>query len=371
MRKKRFKIMIFIFSFIKKITRVNENKVLFATVARKDLTGNFEYIKNYIDDNEELKYVTFLKGKGEKPSFFELTSFYINVCTSKYIILDDYMNYINPLEIKVETKVVQLWHACGAFKTFGWSRQGLPGGPNLNKRNLTHNNYTDCICSAKGLRKIYAEAFGVKLDRTHATGIPRTDIFFDEKYISEKKDEFIKKYPQIVDKKVILFAPTFRGNGARSAYYPIEQIDFKTIYSELKNNYVFLIKMHPFVYFDNSLTKGMEDFYIDISSEREVNDILFSTDILVTDYSSIIFEYSLLNKPVVFHCFDLEQYIEKRGFYYDYEEYIYGRKTKNTSELIKAIKEEYLPKENTFINKFMENCDGKSANRVNKMIFEK
>ena len=87
-------------------------------------------------------------------------------------------------DIKKDIEVIQLWHACGAFKTFGFSRMGKVGGPSSKSRN--HKNYTKAIVSSESIKKNYAEAFGISEDKVVATGVPRTDIFFDEKYKNNK-----------------------------------------------------------------------------------------------------------------------------------------------------------------------------------------
>jgi CDP-ribitol ribitolphosphotransferase len=113
----------------------------------------------------------------------------------------------------------------GAFKTVGYSRSGKTGGPD--SISLTHRGYTGAIVSSESIRKNYAEAFNMDIEKVDALGIPRTDIFFDKKYETNIKKKLYEKYPKLKNKKVILFAPTFRGNGQKSAYYNFDWIDFK------------------------------------------------------------------------------------------------------------------------------------------------
>ena len=170
-----------------------------------------------------------------------------------------------------------------------------------------------------------------------------------------------------------MFAPTFRGKGFKTAYYNFNWLGWNKLYSELKNDYVFIIKVHPFTrnLEDLVLPKDSEDFYIDLSEEREINDLLLISDILITDYSSVIFEFSLLNKPTIFFTPDLEEYIDKRDFYYPFSEYTFGPVVRNTKDLINAIKKEDLDEEklNRFKNKFMSACTGNSTEKVvNELI---
>jgi CDP-ribitol ribitolphosphotransferase len=308
-----------------------------------------------------------------KQTYKEKIELLKNIAKSKFIVLDDYYPAIYALPLSNKQKLIQVWHACGAFKKVGFSRVGKPGGPP--RTSLTHRNYTDVTVSADDLRRNYAEAFGVNIKKVKALGVPRTDCFFDMKYLEKKKEELYERYPQTKNKKVVIFAPTFRGKGQKSAYYNFNLLDWEKIYKELNKEYIFIIKMHPFIknFEDLNLPKNSGDFYLDFSDEREINNILMVSDILITDYSSVIFEYSLLSKPIVFFVPDLEEYIKNRDFYYPFSEYTFGPTVRSTSKLIKAIQDEYIDEEKIaqFKKRFMSACDGISTKRiVNEMILK-
>src|SRR5699024_11910626 len=93
------------------------------------------------------------------------------------------------------------------------------------------------------------------------TGVPRSDIFFDEEYKKHVRETLYNKFPFLKGKKVILFAPTFRGNGQASAYFPFHVLDFKKIYENLGDEYVFLFKIHQFVNNTLSIQYEYEDFF--------------------------------------------------------------------------------------------------------------
>ena len=209
------------------------------------------------------------------------------------------------------------------------------------------------------------------IENIHAIGIPRTDIFFDENYKKKVKEQLYLKYPVLKDKKIILFAPTFRGNGIRTAHYDYSWISFKELQQKLGDKYFVILKWHPFIK-GNPSEKLDESFYLDLSQEREINDLLFITDILVTDYSSVIFEASLLNKCTVFYTPDYKDYVSSRDFYYDFVEYTYGSVAQNQNELINCIKEERidLDKLSEFKRKFCSSCDGKSSERFVNFFFK-
>ena len=114
------------------------------------------------------------------------------------------------------------------------------------------------------------------------------------------------------------------------------------------------------------------DFFYDLSDVRDVNDFLLITDILITDYSSIIFDYAILNKPIVYFTYDLDEYNSDRGLYFDFSEYVYGKVAINTDELIEAISDNELmeDKRKIFIDKFLKNCDGHAVRNTCEWIFE-
>ncbi len=366
-KRRLFKLSYIIFSLLP----VNNIKISIGSDSRNDLTGNLYFIyeeiyKQKLDVNIKLLLSERIDNK---KSVFQLVKTAYHFATSKIILIDDFYPLIYPLNIRKKTELIQAWHAAGAFKTFGFSRLGRPGGPSLHSRN--HRNYTQALVSSEGVRSHYAEGFGITVDKVIPTGVPRSDVFFDEAYKKYVIKTLYEKYPMLKEKKVILFAPTFRGNGQGSAHYPFESLELRKLYENLKDEYVFIFKIHPFVKNEFSIPYDMSDFYFDLSEFREINDLLLVTDILITDYSSVCFEFGILNKPMLFFGFDVEQYIKERDFYYDYFDFIPGPLVKTTDEIIEKIKNEdfELEKIEPFINYFFGDTLGQaSQNVVNDVI---
>lgn len=350
---------------ILKLQKVKDNRVVFLSDSRVDFTGNFEFVYNELKSRGgyDIKYM--LKPSIDaKRSLKEMITFVQYISTSKYILLDDYYPQIYKYKIKKDVEVIQLWHATGAFKTFGFSRIGKKGGPKVKSKN--HRNYTKAIVSSEDIRIHYAEAFGISEEKVVATGVPRTDIFFDENYKNKKLSEIYSKYPMLKDKKVIMFAPTFRGNGQKTATYDFEEFDVKRLKEKLGDEYIIISKLHPFIKEKMYIPKDCKNFIIDLSKEREINDLLFVADILITDYSSVCFEYSLLNKPMIFFAYDLEDYIASRDFYYPYETFVPGPIARSTDDIINIVlnKKFETEKLEKFRKTFFDHFDGKSTQRV-------
>lgn len=361
---------IIIYNYFTKRCKLNEKRVLFLSDSRDHISGNFEYIYNYLkENNPDYELKTHLKKSLKtKRKFKEKILLLKDIASSKYILVDDFYPLIYPLKIRKNAKLIQVWHAMGAFKTVGYSRNKSKEG--YKSSSLTHKNYTDTIVSSENIRKNYAEAFGIDIEKVHPYGVPRTDIFYSDKYKRDIRKQLYQKYPQFKNKKVILFAPTFRGKGQKTAYYDYSLIDFNLIKKKFSKDYVFLVKMHPFIKKLPDIDFENDDFYYNLSNEREINDLLFITDILITDYSSVIFEYSFFKKPVIFYIPDYENYDGSRGFYYPFSKYTYGDIAKNNKELINLIKNSKVNKKKLqeFFDYFCGACDGKSTERVVKKL---
>ncbi|WP_297125789.1 CDP-glycerol glycerophosphotransferase family protein [uncultured Eubacterium sp.] len=349
---------------------VKMNRVTFISGRRSELSGNEKFVYDKLKDIKgiDFQFLMFSSAKGHYnieniKRFFELYT------TSRVVIVDDYFRMLNIVPKKDDVKLFQLWHACGAFKTFGFTRIGKDGGPRQWAKN--HRMYDYAVVSSKNIAKHYAEGFGIPDSCVLPSGVPRTDIFCDSKYKEKTRAAFFEKYPQLKNKKIILFAPTFRGKGQMSAYYPTDKFNPNEICSALGDEYAIIIKLHPFCKEKYRIEEKYKDRIIDLSNADELNDLLFVTDLLITDYSSVVFEASLLDIPMLFYAFDLDEYIENRDFYYDFKEFIPGKTVFLQDELIKAVQSNDFESEKVekFKHKFFDDIDGQSSQRVaNKII---
>ena len=358
-----------IYDLTKLLTAHKGNHVLFCSDSREELSGNLEFVyrrmvERGLDKQFKISFL-FKKNVRARRSFGEKFRAPFALARADIILIDDFNPTIAQLKFKRGVKVIQLWHACGAFKTVGFSRLGKQGGPAINSRN--HRAYTHAIASSRHVAPFYCEAFGLTPDMVYPTGVPRTDIFFDEKYRSETRAALYELVPQAKGKRVILFAPTFRGNGAKSGNYPLFKLDMNALAQLCREtNSVFIFKMHPFVHDKVVIRPEFSDCLIDLSAEREINDLLFITDLLITDYSSVVYEASLLNIPMLFFAWDLEAYISTRDFYEPFESFVPGKIVRTFDELVKAIVNEDYEQEKVlpFCKRNFEFRDGHSTDRV-------
>lgn len=357
------------------VTRVKPNRVLFASDVRAELGGNLKFVYDYLDKGFD-KVVDLKEDRRYRRSLAAYLKLAYYLATSKYILLEDFLDYTAFMKLREGQQICQLWHGAGAYKKFAFSRQA-----NASERIKIHTGYkryAKAIVSAESIRSCYAEAFSIPLERVKATGIPRTDIFFDQAYIEKKKGELSRRYPMLRGKKVILFAPTYRGTQIRDAAYDFEKLDLAYLYQRLHEDYVFLFKWHPAA--RNNLKaheveaydlSAYPDFYLDVSEFRDINDLLLIADTLITDYSSVIFEYLLTHKPIIYYVHDLDEYEGGRGLYFPFADYVYGDVVKTLPELVDAIREENMAEEQraAFCERFMKECDGKSTEKTCQWLF--
>ena len=161
-------------------------------------------------------------------------------------------------------------------------------------------------------------------------GYPRTDMLFN---VSEAEKNRLKKQLNIpIDKKVILYTPTWRKKGTFDMVLEIEEMR-----KHLSEEYVLLVRLHHFSKPDDSFVADNK-FVFDFNSYRSVEDLYLITDVLITDYSSVMFDFALLDKPMIFFTYDLVDYRDNlRGMYFDIEKEAPGPLVFNTNEIISVI----------------------------------
>lgn len=370
-RKAKCGYILYSFNKAKKKNAVVPNRMSFISLRRTELSGNFQFVYDKIKDDKNLEIQMYLNPQDiTDMSKKDMDRFAYLCATSKVVVLDEFTPYIHYFDLQPQTKVVQLWHACGAFKTFGFTRLGKPKGSPQKTRN--HRNYDYVTVSTKNVKICHSEGFGIPTDHVVPTGIPRTDVFFDPAYKEQTRSRLYAQYPQLQGKKVILYAPTFRGHVKETAHYPMEKFKVDTFMDAVGEDYFLIIKHHPFVTTKHPVPDAYQDRVLDLSDQTELNDLLFITDLIITDYSSLVFEASLLDIPMLFYTFDLKKYISERDFYFNFESFVPGHFFYTQEKLQKAIVEQDLAQEKVqvFAKKFFDDFDGHATDRVVALLYK-
>ena len=191
-------------------------------------------------------------------------------------------------------------------------------------------------------------AITLKEDNENPLGVRRTDVFLDESYNEQCRREFFERYPDYKGKKIVLYAPTFRGN-ALDCHCVGEEYAAE-LEKKLGEAWKVIIKMHP------RLHSGLTN--CDIATNR----LMPVADVLVTDYSSLVFEYALYKKPWVIFAPDIESYSKDRSFYLDYKADMPAPLVTEGEKLAQAVldSEKSFDHEGVerFTEKYMSACDG-------------
>jgi CDP-ribitol ribitolphosphotransferase len=206
-------------------------------------------------------------------------------------------------------------------------------------------------------------------DRILPLGAPRTDRLMDAQYVSGCKEKLYAAYPVLSGRRVLLFAPTFRGNGHGDCTYPMERFDLQTLFERIGEEYVVAVKLHPYLTKGPAVPKQYADRVVDVSKE-DINEVLCVTDLLVTDYSSVMYEAAILDIPMLFYAFDLEQYLEDRDFYMDYAGSVPGKIVTTMDELADAASREEFDIERiaSFREEMFGRTLGQSTQRVTQLV---
>jgi len=323
----------------RRLSRSKGNRILFASEMRERMEGNLRsvhdrMIERGLDSQFEIRTSFRVPSSATKGTTLGVIRL---IATSDIVIVDDYFGMLAALSISPDTKVIQAWHAGSGFKSIGYSRFGNYGSPRLQN---AHRKYTYAITGSKHLVPVYAEAFGIEESAVIPTGLPRIDTFLDPARTERIVADFHRRYPQLEGKRRILFAPTFRGRGVQDAYYDYDRIDFDKLYEMCGDESVVLFRMHHFTRRPVPIRAEHADRLLDFSAFGDTNDLLHVTDILITDYSSIIYEYSLLDRPMLFFAYDKEIYSATRGFHRDFDATAPGKICATTDEIVKAIQTE-------------------------------
>ena len=290
-----------------------------------------------------------------------------HLATAGLFVVDDHYAPMSAITKRPGTTFVQVWHACGAFKKFGYSLAGKGFGADEEavREFPIHRNYDLCLVSAQRFAPFYAEAFDQPIERfTARLGIPRTDAFFDAARVAAAAARVRARYGLPPDRRVILYAPTFRGEAATAARTP-RDLDLDVLRRALADDHVVLLRAHPFVVAREAIDAELTGFVIDASAEPDINDLMLVSDVLVTDYSSAVFEFALLERPIAFFVPDLAAYERERGFYLDVPAGLPGPAFETTADLAAWLRagDFDLDRVRRFLAESFDVADGRSTPR--------
>lgn len=349
------------------------NRIMIMSETKDVLWGNLKYIVDGIrarglDKKYRMTY-SYRSTAGKHQGLGDIWSWIkvvTKIASQDVIFVDDYAPIFGFFKLGKNTKLIQVWHAGEGFKSVGYSRFGKEGSPF--PQGSCHKQYTHVITGSEHLIKVFQEVFAIEKEAFYPVGMPRLDDFLDDEHIENFKSDFYEKYPMLKGRKIILFAPTYRGSEQKEAYYDYDKLDLCRIYEYCRaNNSVFMIKMHPFVKDSIHIPEEYSDVICDFSGYPNINDLYYVTDLLVTDYSSNYFEYALLRRPVVFYTYDRQVYELTRGVHRSIRESAPGKVCDTFDEFMLCLENEDYEVQKLL--KFVEDNFGDyQGNATNKVI---
>lgn len=362
-----FKLIKYIYKLIYKYIPIDNNMILFVAYHGRGYLCNPKYLHKYLINNDKFKNYKFIWA-AKNPKSVKINNakivkyngilYFYYLARSKYWIINCKMpNYI----LKKEKQVyIQTWHGTPLKRLahdINIGRNATFYRTKVSKEQMTSSydndvkKYNYFISPNKFSTEKFKTSFRVSEDKIIETGYPRNDFLTN--ITEEEIKELKKKYNIPINKKVILYAPTWRDDSFDSKGYIFElKVDFKRWKEYLGDEYIVIFKPHYLI--RNIYNNENDNFVYTIKEDEDINELYVISDILVTDYSSVFFDYAILKRPIYFYMYDLEQYRDKlRGFYLDINKDLPGDIITDELELLKKISnnEEYL---NNNINKIQE-----------------
>jgi len=349
---------------------IRGDRVVLASARHAKLEGNLRHVHAAMRQRHpELRYVLLLEPYSYR---FGMKLIYLlrmgramyYLCTSRLFVVDNAFLPIHVAPHRAETTVVQTWHAAGSLKRFGLD---APSPLRPIERTFLHRHYDYVIVAGESGRLAYSSALRTPTRRVLPLGSPRTDFFFDRDAMAAARARLLSIHPILNGKRVVLYAPTFRGRGARRRAAP--GFDAARLRRLLPDDHALVLKTHPNLDPHATPTDGYD---VVIDHWAEVNEALALADVLVTDYSSSIFEWALLRRPLILLVPDLERYESDPGLYLDYRTEMIGTQVTDTDGVAAALADGAFDGSGhaEFIERHLGACDGMASVRFVERFLE-
>ena len=292
------------------------------------------------------------------------------VMRARLLLCDNYYAFLSGCVFNHQrTHVVQLWHANGAIKTFGWEELTTSQRSAADKRRFqkVYDQFDEYLVGSKKMAQVFAQSYHVPQTRMSVIGYPRTDQLFNKIWQIQISQKIKTQYPCLIGKELILYTPTYREDKTGKPTMNLPE-DFKQFVNQLSDNQRLIIKLHPHVKaVEKQLKQQLNSDKVIWVDDFSTNDLLVIADRLITDYSSVIFDYSLLPnaKQILFYCYDYDQYAQQVGIQADFKSWIPGKMVTTTVELINEVQQPLEATDFTQFNQLWNTAnDGHATERV-------
>ncbi len=343
-------------------------KITFLSRQSDTVPVDFEYLEKALCEAEPA-VETVILAKRIAPSlvgkigyaFHILVQMY-HIATAKVVVVDGYCIAVCVLNHKEEQEFIQLWHALNIVKKFGFQAIDKPWGHTkaVAECMCMHRNYTHIVACSEASGRVLLECFNASREKLVLLPLPRIDYILNS---LEKREEIVEKYPDIFEKPILLYAPTFRAHQKVELSWIGKTVDFE--------KYNVVVKLHPA---DKHGVDSAVDSRVIVDSNFSSFEWMKVCDKIITDYSGVGFEAMLVGKQVYYYLYDYEEYKQKNGLNLDlFSEEIGAVVTENAEELKFVLEKEYdFSKIKAYIKKYLsvgsENCSSRLAEFILRLL---
>lgn len=341
-------------------------KYIHQELLKDDRFQDYKFIFPLKDKNEVIEGAKVIKYRGIKYFYYLAKSKFwiVNCKLPSYCIKKDEQVYIQTWH---GTPLKRLAHDIETKDDITFYRSKMSRDEMTKSYDVDVAKYNYLISPNEYSSEIFESCFKIDKEKIKEYGYPRNDYLVN--ITNEEIDKLKIKYNIPTDKKVILYAPTWRDNKFNEKGYIYElKVDFNKWKDMLGDEYVVIFKPH---YLISNKFKDikLDNFLFSFDENVDINELYVMSDLLITDYSSVFFDYAILNRPILFYMYDLEEYRDElRGFYLDINKELPGKITIDEDELLSVIKnenyKEYDEKLKEFRNTYNNLEDGKASQRV-------
>lgn len=325
----------FVFKFLHLFIHVDKKRIIFQSLIGKSFGDSPRVLYDSIKNNPYFADYKFIWAFDEPEKFdvkgaetVKLSSFKYYIETLRSSIWISNVSIERGLKFKPKkTTYLNTWH-------------GIPikviGNAQKTRNDYDYSNVDFMCCSSEFERNIFERDFRVKRENIFKCGMPRNDELYH--CTSDIKNKVKAELGINEDKKIILYAPTWRDStDGGSSYQIAPPMNLDYWKKELSDDYILLFRLHHLT--TKLMSIKFNDFVIDVSKYPEINKLMFISDILISDYSATIFDFSILERPIISFAYDLKEYAESRGFYEDLEnDVLPGDVFKTEKEVLHHIK---------------------------------
>lgn len=368
------------YKFVKIFFPINRKRILFESSLGKRYEDSPKMIfESMVKSHPEFEYVWVMNTKisfSEKVNVKVVKrlspSYFYYLATSKVWVNNQNFPYY--LKKRKRTFYLQTWHGT-PLKKMQHDIEIIEGRDEGYLKRVTQakEQWSALLSPSPYASNAFKTAFSYE-GPIYELGYPRNDVFHMN---NENKIQKIKENLNLPkEKKIILYAPTFRDHKKNGSRFVLSnKLNFNIFHRRLGEDYILLIRQHILIANKTKIPSYCQNVVFDVSNYPDIQDLMLISDVLVTDYSSVMFDYLNTNKPIYFYCYDLKEYQNSRGFYFDFLSEAPGPIVKNSSTLFKEIKKEtywneYEEKYNRMKNKFIPLDKGNSAELVVKKIMK-